>query len=158
MALPPPPSSSRQRPVAQRLLDPAGRALILAALLLALAPRSLRAAERCPGSETTLALRECLGQLLEQSDRAVAAALAGVAAEAARVPEASFRTLWRSFVEAHAGGADPEAQLRTFQQARRQLCRYVNAISLQGSGYGLFVIGCELDFNDTLLRQLRDRP
>ena len=132
------------------------RLFLLGYALLLAAPAGAQAAERCPGAETTLAISQCLARRLEASDSDLARALSGVAAQARREPGGRFLPLWRSFVATHAGGEDPAAQLRMFQTARRQLCRYTNSISLQGSGYGLFVTACELDLNDTLLRQLRD--
>jgi len=115
-----------------------------------------RAAERCPGAETTLALLECLSHRLAETDRTVARALNGVAASAVREPGGSFLPLWRQFSEGLPSGGDPGRQLRAFQRERRQICQYINSMSLQGSGFGVFVLSCELDLSDALLRQLRD--
>ena len=47
-------------------------------------------------------------------------------------------------------------QAGAFQRERRQICQYINAMSLQGSGFGVFVLSCELDLSDALLQQLRN--
>ena len=135
------------------------RALVpVAFLLLALnlTPRSAEAADRCPGAETTLALLECLGRRLEQTDRALANTLNGVAASAHREPGGTFLPLWQQFSEGLISGGDPARQLRAFQRERRQICQYINAMSLQGSGFGVFVLSCELDLSDAILQQLRN--
>lgn len=114
------------------------------------------AADRCPGDVTTLALRECLGRKLVETDRALAGALNGVAASARREPGGTFLPLWQQFSEGLLSGGDPGRQLRAFQRERRQICQYINSMSLQGSGFGVFVLSCELDLSDALLLQLRN--
>jgi len=121
----------------------------------ALMGRPAQAAERCPGADTTLAMRECLDRLLQRSDATLGRALAGIATEASQVPGGSFPQLWRSFAEEHLGGADPAGQLRRYQLQRRRTCQYLNSLSLQGSGFGSSVMACELNLNDTPLRQIR---
>jgi len=124
-------------------------------LLLGAMPGPAPAAERCPGAETTLALLECLSRRLEQSDRALAKVLNGVAASARQEPEGGFLPLWQQFSETLLSGGDPTRQLRAFQRERRQICQYINSMSLRGSGFGVFVLSCELDLSDALLQQLR---
>jgi len=129
--------------------------LSLALLLLQAAGIPASASQRCPGAETTLAMRECLDRLLQQSDRVLARELNGIAAEAGGGAGASFAQIWRSAAEQQFGGADPALQLRRYQEQRRRICLYSNSLSLQGSGFGSFVMACELDLNDALLRQFR---
>ena len=118
---------------------------------------SAQAADRCPGAETTLELMECLGRRLQETDRALATTLDGVAASARSEPEdASFLPLWQRFSEGLLHGSDPRRQLRAFQRERRQICQYINSMSLQGSGFGVFVLSCELDLSDALLKQIRN--
>lgn len=127
--------------------------LLLGPLLIS--PGLLLASERCPGAETTLAIRACLERLLAQSDTSLARELGAIAAEARRAPEAGFSGLWEAFTREHAGGADPVRQLKSFQEQRRRICFYGHSIALQGSGFGLFVMECELQLNEALLRQWR---
>ena len=120
------------------------------------APSAL-AADRCPGAETTLALLECLGQRLQEADKALATTLEGVAASAGQeLTDATFLPLWQRFSEGLLSGSDPTRQLRAFQRERRQICRYINSMSLRGSGFGVFVLSCELDLSDALLKQIRN--
>jgi len=128
----------------------------MALLLLAAPVPTARAAERCPGAETTLALLECLGRRLVESDRRLAEALRGVETSAQREPGDAFLPLWRRFSEGLVSGSDPARQLRALQRERRQICQYVNSLSLQGSGFGVFVLSCELDLNEALLQQVRN--
>ena len=53
-------------------------------------------------------------------------------------------------------GSDPRRQLRAFQRERRQICQYINSMSLRGSGFGVFVLSCELDLSEALLKQIRN--
>jgi len=129
--------------------------LSLALLLLQAAALPASASQRCPGAETTLAMRECLDRLLQQSDRVLARELNGIASEAGGGAGASFARIWRAAAEESFGGADPALQLRRYQEQRRRICLYSNSLSLQGSGFGSFVMACELDLNDALLRQIR---
>lgn len=118
-------------------------------------PVPAAASERCAGAVTTLALRECLGRLLEQSDRSLERELVGVAEAIKRYPSDPTASVWPSFATRQFGTADPGIRLKAFQRERLRICQYVNALSLQGSGFGLFVMTCELDINEALLRQFR---
>lgn len=116
-----------------------------------------RAEDRCPGADTTLALLECLGRRLQETDQALARSLDGVAASARQDPsDATFQTLWQRFSEGLLSGSDPRRQLRAFQRERRQICQYILSMSLRGSGFGVFVLSCELDLSEALLRQIRN--
>ena len=116
-----------------------------------------RAADRCPGAETTLALLACLGRRLQESDRALATLLDGVAAAArSELEDATFLPVWQRFSDDLLSGSDPRRQLRAFQRERRQICRYINSMSLRGSGFGVFVLSCELDLSEALLKQIRN--
>ena len=116
-----------------------------------------QATGRCPGADTTLALPECLGRRLEETDRALATSLDGVAASARRDPsDETFAALWQRFSEGLLSGSDPRRQLRAFQRERRQICQYILSMSLRGSGFGVFVLSCELDLSEALLRQIRN--
>lgn len=133
----------------------AAGALLLAVLTSALP--AAQASERCPGAETTMALLECLGRRLQDADRALATTLNGVAAAArGEMSDPPFLPLWQRFSEGLPSGPDPARQLRAFQRERRQICQYINGMALQGSGFGVFVLSCELDLSDALLKQLRN--
>lgn len=118
-------------------------------------PAPAAAAERCAGAQTTLALRECLGRLLEQSDRSLERELVGVAEAIKRYPSDPTARIWPAFASRQFGTADPGVRLKAFQSERLRICQYVNGLSLQGSGFGAFVMSCELDINEALLRQFR---
>ena len=139
--------------------SPARALLAVSAVLffaVGLSP-SARAADRCPGAETTLALLECLGRRLQEADRALATTLEGVATSARQeLTDETFLPLWQRFSEGLLSGSDPTRQLRAFQRERRQICRYINSMSLRGSGFGVFVLSCELDLSDALLKQIRN--
>lgn len=139
----------RSLALATRLL-PLGLGLLIAGQ----AP-AVRAADRCPGAETTLAILECLGRRLEAVDSSLATALNAVAAEARRDNGEAFEETWRRFSAGLESGGDPARQLRAFQRQRRQICQYLNAMSLQGSGFGVFVLSCECDMTEALLQQFR---
>ncbi|MFM7268129.1 MAG: hypothetical protein ACKOZT_06020 [Cyanobium sp.] len=130
----------------------------LVGALLALTPTGpapAAASERCAGAQTTLAIKECLGRLLEQSDRSLERELLGVAEAIRRYSSDPIASVWPSFATRQFGTADPSVRLKAFQRERLRTCQYVNALSLQGSGFGLFVMTCELDINEALLRQFR---
>ncbi|MFM7313353.1 MAG: hypothetical protein ACKO0M_09330 [Cyanobium sp.] len=124
-------------------------------LLAAACAGGAQAADRCPGAETTRALLECLDRRLADSDRHLARTLNAVAGAARREPGGTFLPIWQTFTDEYSGGQDPGRQLRAFQRQRRQICRYAHSMSLQGSGFGVFVLSCELDLNDALLQQFR---
>lgn len=141
------------RVAAQGLRTLTGAACLL--LVLGTTGGGAQAADSCPGADTTLALLECLSRRLAETDQALARALNGVADSARREPGGMFLPLWQQFNEGLPSGGDPGRQLRAFQRERRQICQYMNSMSLQGSGFGVFVLSCELDLSDALLRQLR---
>lgn len=149
-----------QAPVRRGRSTPLSHRALASLVWLLLAPGPMagpaEAADRCPGAETTLALLECLSRRLEETDRVLAKRLNGVAASARQEPGGSFLPLWQRFSEGLLSGGDPGRQLRAFQRERRQICQYVNSMSLQGSGFGVFVLSCELDLSDAVLQQFRN--
>ena len=111
----------------------------------------------CADALTTPEVAACLARQLQESDRRLAAALEAVRRSALSVPSADFPETWRRFVVRYGGGELPERQLRRFQAERRRLCVYAWSLSLQGTGFGSFVTGCELALNRTLIRELTPR-
>ena len=44
--------------------------------------------------------------------------------------------------------------MAAFQQARRNACVFMNSLSVQGTGFGIFVSNCEIRLTDALLQSL----
>ena len=110
----------------------------------------------CQKAVNTLELNSCLDQALRKSDADLLRALQQVARNAAEVPSTAFASLWKQnltgFFKTSANARD---QFNRFQSERRKLCAYAKSMSFQGTGYGSFILQCELAFNHTLSEQLK---
>ncbi|MFZ9536117.1 MAG: lysozyme inhibitor LprI family protein [Vulcanococcus sp.] len=129
---------------------------LLVSLLLGVAVQPANAQPAaCANANSTVEMTLCVGKALEAKDRELSIAMQKVATDAAAVPGGQFPTIWKdSLTGFFKTSADPEEQIAAFQQARRNACVYMNSLSVQGTGFGIFVSNCEIRMTDALLQSL----
>ena len=109
----------------------------------------------CAEAKTTVEMSLCIAKVLEQKDRELAIAMQQVAIDASNSPGGQFPRIWKeSLKDLYKTSADPEDQLSAVQQARRNACVYLNSLSIQGTGFGIFVSNCEIRMTDALMQSL----
>jgi uncharacterized protein YecT (DUF1311 family) len=132
------------------------RSVLLTLLIAAPSAPSVRAAELCSPSQSTVDEVRCVREALKALDRKLDQAFARVATEAKSVPGETYQVLWReNLTKFYRTPSDPRQQADRFRAERRQVCAYAKSVSFQGTGYGIFTTRCELALSQTMLDQLQ---
>ncbi len=109
---------------------------------------------QCESAGSTGLTYQCFQKELEVLDTHLKQLLHSVPTSIADVPSQEFRDLWAEHVEREHLDASDVTQLTNFQQARHAYCSYVNSMAFQGTGYGSFVLKCEIELTQAALNQV----
>ncbi len=124
-------------------------------ILLATALVARAEPDRCSQLQTTVEISSCVQAALESRDRELRQAMQTIAQDARAVAGGTFPQLWQDTLTGQFNtSSDPQRQFEAFRAARRDACVYMNSLSFQGSGFGIFVTNCELRLTDVLLEKL----
>lgn len=107
---------------------------------------------QCEHAGSTGLTYQCFQKELEGLDSQLKELLHSVPATAADVPSQQFRDLWMEHLKREGLDRSNVTQLMNFQQARHAYCSYVNSIAFQGTGYGSFVLKCEIELTQAALK------
>jgi hypothetical protein len=130
---------------------------IAAAALIAVGPGHPAQAQPvdCNQAFSTVELTACTREALERKNQQLRQAMQAVAREAAATPGGTFQPIWTdSLTNVFKTKPDPLQQYEAFRAARNTACIYMNSLSLQGTGFGIFVANCEIKLTDVLLEKL----
>lgn len=134
---------------------PLSGATVAALLATGLIARAEAQPNTCSQLQTTVEISSCVQAELERKDRELKQAMQTIADDAAAVPGGTFPQLWRETLTKQFHSSDnPEQQFEAFRAARQKACVFMNSLSFQGSGFGIFVTNCEIRLTDVLLEKL----
>lgn len=126
------------------------------AALLGQAPSQAEQQQQyCTEAGSTVEMSICVRAELEKKDRALKQAMQAIATEAAAVPGDRFLPLWEDTLTGFfKSTTNPKTQFEEFRKARSQACVYMNSLTFQGTGFGIFVTNCEIKLTNVLLEKL----
>ena len=130
-------------------------ALVAALAALMAQPPAQAEEQMCSEAGTTVEMSICVRAELDKKDQALKQAMQAIATDAAAVPSDSFLPLWEDTLTGFfKSTTDPQTQFEDFRKARSQACVYMNSLSFQGTGFGIFVSNCEIKLTNVLLEKL----
>jgi len=120
-----------------------------------LADQALKAKPRCSNTTSNVDTNLCVEEELKTTDNQLLQAMQQVEQDARSMPGGSFPSLWdKQLNEVFNISTDPQVQFAAFRKARLNACLYMNSITMQGSGFNIFVNNCQIDMTEVLLQKL----
>lgn len=136
------------------ICGPAATAAAAALISLVPAPPALSQPIDCSQAFSTVELSVCAREELERKDQQLKQAMQQLAADAAAIP-GNFAAIWSdSLTDFFKTSTDPLQQYEAFRAARSNACVYMNSLSVQGTGFGIFTANCEIKLTNVLLEKL----
>lgn len=109
----------------------------------------------CANTMSTVETSDCVGRLLERTDADLLQAMQLIKTKVDQEPSDTFAESWSDQLTSFFKiSTNPDQQFEAFRKARRQACIYMNSMTLQGTGFGIFVANCKIDMSKVLLRRL----